>query len=223
MSASIAEALRASAAFAELPPELAEAVRREAVPFTVPAGTVLFDLGSACNGFVLVLEGQVEVSRPNADGREILLYRLAPGDTCVLTLNTLLTDGVYEARAVARTTTVGAQLPKPLFARLLAEAPAFRTAMLVLLARRLNRVVAMLEATAFAPVEQRLASALLEAGPVVTATHQHLAETVGSVREVVSRHMSAWARAGWVETGRGVVRVLDREALARLAEPLGGD
>ena len=217
-----AAALRAYPVLAGLPEELAARLTREARPFRVPAGAVLFDVGSPCGGFVLVLEGAIEVSRPHPDGREILLYRLAPGDTCVLTLNALLADGVYAARAVATTGAAGMLLPRPLFARLLAEAPAFRDAMLVLLARRLDRVVELLEATAFAPVEQRLASALLDAGPVVRATHQHLADEVGSVREVVSRHLGAWARAGWVETHRGEVRVLDREALARLAEPLGG-
>ena len=65
-------------------------------------GAFLFDLEGPCTGFVLLLEGDVDVSRPSPTGRELLLYRLQPGDTCVLTLNCLLGQGSYPARAVGR-------------------------------------------------------------------------------------------------------------------------
>ena len=136
---------------AGLPDGLREAVRG-ARPFRAEAGAVLFDVADACAGFVLVLAGTVDVVRPHVDGRELLLYRLAPGDTCVLTLNCLLGDGLYPARGVVRSDVVGVQLPRSVFSRLLDESPAFRAAMLGLLASRLTRVLDLLEATAFSPV-----------------------------------------------------------------------
>lgn len=196
-------------------------VMRRGREFRAPAGTVLFDVADACAGFVVVRSGVVDVVRPHVDGRELLLYRLGPGDTCVLTLNCLLGDGHYPARGVVRQDVVGVQLPKPEFARLLDDSPGFRSAMLALLASRLARVLDLLEATAFSPVEQRLARELLDRGPLVLATHAELADAVGSVREVVSRQLSAWGRLGWVRTGRGVVEVLDAAALGRVVEPLG--
>lgn len=199
---------------------LEEAVRT-APRFRAPEGTILFDVADACAGFVVVLAGTVDVVRPHAEGRELLLYRLGPGDTCVLTLSCLLADGRYPARGVVRDDVVGVQLPRPTFTRLLDESPAFRGEMLGVLASRLARVLDLLEATAFAPVEQRLARELLARGPVVRATHAELADAVASVREVVSRQLSAWARRGWVRTGRGSVAVLDAAALGRVAEPLG--
>lgn len=215
------DAFAAYPALAGLPPTLRAEVERSAIPFAVPAGAVLFDVGSESSGFVLVLEGAVEVSRPAPNGREILLYRLAPGDACVMTLTALLGRATYEGRATTTAPTRGLIVPPPLFDRMLAEAPAFRSQVLGLLAGRLHRVVAVLEATAFEPVEQRLARELLARGPLVQATHQQLADAVGSVREVASRRLSAWAKDGLVESGRGTVRILDREALARIAEPLG--
>lgn len=214
-------ALDAQPAFATLSPELRDAVRAAGRPFRAPAGTVLFDLEQACAGFVFVLEGSVDVTRPHPEGRELLLYRLEPGDTCVLTLNCLLGEGRYPARGVVRVELVGVQLPREVFGRLIGESASFRSAMLALLSARLTRVLDLLEATAFSPVDQRLAGELLDRGPFVRATQAELAEAVGSVREVVSRQLSGWARSGWVRTGRGVVEVLDAAALRRIVEPLG--
>ncbi|SDB80687.1 CRP/FNR family transcriptional regulator, anaerobic regulatory protein [Raineyella antarctica] len=202
--------------------ELQDLVRRNGRQVQAPPGTVLFDLGSSCTGFLLVLAGVVEVSRPHVDGRSILLYRLEAGDTCVLTLNCLFGEVAYEARAVVRDPVLAVQLPKGVFHRLVDESPEFRHTMLALLTRRLTRVVRLLEATAFVSVQQRLAGELLARGPVVPATHQELAAAVGSVREVVSRQLATWAHAGWVATDRGRVTVLDPGALEQVLEPLGG-
>jgi len=113
-------------------------------------------------------------------------------------------------------------LPRALFGRLLDEAAPFRAATLALFSRRMNRLLALIEGVAFAPVEQRLAQVLVERGPVVTMTQQQLADAVGTAREVVSRQLGAWADAGLVETGRGALRVLRPDRVAAIAEPLGG-
>lgn len=209
-------------ALAKLSPELDAALSRSASRFSVPAGTTLFDVGMRCAGFVLLVQGEVAVSRPSANGREILLYRLNPGDTCVMSLTALLGESEYAARATTRTKSSGYIVPAPLFRRLLDEVPAFRDQQFALLASRLNRVTEALEAAAFSPLEQRLAQALLDyETDTINITHQQLADAVGCVREVASRHCSAWANSGAIETGRGTIRILDRTALQRICEPLG--
>lgn len=206
-----------------LPANLAEPFRAQVQPFQAPPGAILFDQDGPCTAFVLFLEGEVEVSRPSANGREIVLYRLQPGDTCVLTLNCLLGQATYPARAVARRPIVGLRVPYPLFQRLLDEAPAFRAAMFALFSRRLTRLMNLVEGVAFAPVEQRLAQALIERGPDISATHQQLADAVGTAREVVSRQLRVWAEAGLVATQRGALQLLKPDILQAIAEPLGGE
>ncbi len=206
-----------------LPANLAEPFRAQVQPFQAPPGAILFDQDGPCTAFVLFLEGEVEVSRPSANGREIVLYRLQPGDTCVLTLNCLLGQATYPARAVARRPIVGLRVPYPLFQRLLDEAPAFRAAMFTLFSRRLTRLMNLVEGMAFAPVEQRLAQALIERGPDISATHQQLADAVGTAREVVSRQLRVWAEAGLVATQRGALQLLKPDILQAIAEPLGGE
>ena len=197
--------------------ELASASR----PFTAEAGAVLFDQDGPCTGFGLIFQGEVEVGRPSPGGRQLLLYRLGPGDTCVLTVNCLVGLGNYPARGVVRERVRGAIVPRPLFERLLAEVSAFRMQTLELFSRRLSRLLSLMEGMAFSPVEQRLAALLVENGPAVVATQQELADMAGTAREVVSRQLGVWTQAGLIHTAGGVVTVRNAERLRAIVEPLG--
>ena len=203
---------------ADLVAELVSASR----PFDAQPGAVLFDLDGPCTGFVLIFAGTVEVGRPSPTGRQLLLYRLGPGDTCVLTVNCLVGLGNYPARGVVRERTRGAIVPRRLFERLLAEVPAFRAQTLGLFSRRLSRLLSLMEAMAFSPVEQRLAALLAEHSPRMVVTQQELADMAGTAREVVSRQLGTWTRAGLISTSRGAVTVLLPDRLKAIAEPLGG-
>ena len=73
------------------------------------------------------------------------------------------------------------------------------------------------DALAFQTTEQRLAGrVLVDAGEtmIVGKTHQQLASDIGSVREIVSRHLGDWERRGWVSSSRGQVKIIDWSALA---------
>jgi CRP/FNR family transcriptional regulator len=78
-------------ALGDLSPALTATVRQQARPFEAPVGAVVFEQDGQCSMFILLLGGEVDVSRPSASGREILLYRLRPGDTCVVGFIPLLT------------------------------------------------------------------------------------------------------------------------------------
>lgn len=209
-------------ALAKAPAELVSELVGACRPFDAQPGAVLFDLDGPCTGFVLIFAGQIEVGRPSPSGRQLLLYRLGAGDTCVLTVNCLVGMGNYPARGVVREHARGAIVPRGLFERLLAEVPEFRAETLELFSRRFSRLLSLMEGMAFSPVEQRLASLLAEHGPTVVATQQELADMAGTAREVVSRQLGTWTQAGLISTSRGVVTVRDPGRLQAIAEPLGG-
>ena len=71
------------------------------VPSDVPRGTVLFRPGDAVQGFVLMLEGRIEVFLTGANGRELMLYAVEPGQTCVQTTLGLLGEAAYSGEAIA--------------------------------------------------------------------------------------------------------------------------
>ncbi|MCF3628686.1 Crp/Fnr family transcriptional regulator [Thalassospiraceae bacterium LMO-SO8] len=192
-----------------------EAVR----PITIPKGQVLFRPGDEVTCFGVLIGGRVDVYLTGATGREILLYSITPGESCVQSTLGLLGENDYSAEAVAETDVEAVMIPKSLFLGLLGRSEAFRTFVFQSFAKRLQSVMQVLERVAFIRIEERLAAALLERADhdgVVRTTHQELATAIGSVREVVSRRLEALARKGFVSLDRGTIRVADRAGLAAL-------
>jgi CRP/FNR family transcriptional regulator len=183
---------------------------------TVPAGTVLFDEHQPCQGFPFVLSGVIRVVKLAANGRELPLYKVMPGESCIITSSCLLGRHDYNARGVAAKETVLALLPRPLFDELLGE-PAFRAFVFELFTERIAELMQLVEEVAFRKLDQRLASLLLGKGRQLNVTHQHLAEELGSVREMVSRLLKGFAEQGLVRLGREQIEILDPAGLRRLA------
>ena len=182
----------------------------------VPAGGLLFDDHQSCEGFPFVIEGSVRVVKSAANGRELPLYRVAPGETCVISSSCLLGHEAYNARGIAETDTLLMLLPKNEFDALLAE-PAFREFVFHLFAERIADLMQLVEEVAFHRLDQRLAAQLLGKGPVLHVTHQQLADELGTVREFVSRLLKGFAAQGLVKLSREQIEILDAAGLRRMA------
>lgn len=211
-----------AALLGEIPPPLSRRITSDTRALRCSAGTVLFEEGSACGGMLVLESGCVRVSRLAADGRELLLYRVRPGESCVLTTSCLLERSAYPARGLAETDVRGVLVPADLFDRLLQEAPAFRRFVFGSFVQRIAGLLDLAAAVSFERLDQRLASALLaqveSSGRIEwRVTHQELAQEVGSVRERVSRLLEGFESRGLVELGRGRLRVLDKPGLGRVA------
>ncbi len=185
----------------------------------IAKASVLFRAGDTAAGFVVVLSGRIEVHLTGPSGREILLYTVDPGQSCIQTTLGLMADEPYSGEAVAASKTQVALIPRALFASLMNKDAAFRAFVFAALGRRMQDVTRLLEQVAFASIESRLASALLELaeGDLVHATQAELAARIGSAREVISRKLESYARDGWISTERGQVTVLNPTALRQLA------
>ena len=192
-------------------------VLEHAQVLSVPAGTSMFGEGSPCRQFPLVLEGSIRVAKAS-DGRELQLYRVTPGESCVLTSSCLVGGRDYPASGVVERDARLVVLPKQVFDELLATHAPFRQYVFSLFAERLTDMMTLVEAVAFHKLDRRIAAALLGHGKVVALTHQQLADELGSVREIVTRVLRGFADQGWVQLGRGTIEVLDASALRRVAE-----
>lgn len=200
--------------------DAATRARLEALPAQdLPRGTRLFAPGDRARGFAIVLAGRVEVRLTGPSGREILLYAVEPGESCVQTTLGLLGDAPYTAEATAATDIRVVSVPAALFHALMDSSSSFRAFVFRAFAARMADMTALLERVAFARVEARLAAALLElaADDTVRITQAELAARIGTAREVVSRRLEAMGRQGLVETDRGRIRLSNRAALLRLA------
>jgi len=192
-------------------------------PMTIPKGKILFCPGDEVPGFAILLSGRVDVYLTGAGGRDILLYSILPGETCVQTTLGLLGEEDYDAEAVAETDVEVAMIPKGLFMSLLDSSSALRTYVFHSFAERLRSLTRAIEKVAFVKIEERLATALLERADddgVVHNTHQELATAIGSVREVVSRRLEPFASKGLIALERGAIRIVDRDGLRDLITPM---
>jgi CRP/FNR family transcriptional regulator len=183
---------------------------------TVPAGAHVFDEGQACSQFPFVLRGAIRVLKAAPNGRELPLYRVGPGETCVLTSSCLLGHLQYNARGVAESDTELLLLSRESFAALLMEAP-FREFVFQLFSERIGELMQLVEEVAFQRLDQRLAALLLGHGRTLHATHQQLADKLGSVREIVSRLLKGFAAQGLVSLAREQIEILDAARLRQLA------
>lgn len=197
-------------------PLLARAVRKSLAP-----GEVLVREGRQCAALPFVVEGVLRVYKVSRGGRELTLYRIARGESCVLTATCILDGGSFPAVAEAETASQAVLVPAPLLARLVDEHREWRRFVFGLYAKRLESVITLVEEVAFQRVDARLAAWLLaRAGgspPAAAVTHAGMAAELGTSREVVSRVLEDFRAQGIVETLRGKVKVLDPAALRERA------
>ena len=183
----------------------------------VPAGATIFDAHTPCGGFPLVLSGTIKVLQRYPNGRELPLYRVKPGESCLLSASCLLGHVDYTATGIAETD-VELLVVKPAdFHALIASDEAFRNHVFAMFGERLATLMSLVEAIAYQKLDRRLAALLLEKGDPVRATHQSLADELGSVREIVSRLLRAFEDKGWVDLARERIAITDRGALAAVA------
>ncbi len=187
---------------------LAELLEKRGRQINAPAGTQLFRPGSECDIFVVVLEGKVRVQMVSETGREIVLYRVQPGETCVLTTNCLLTHSDYQAEGVAETDIVAQVIDPSIFKECIAESEIFRDFVFSTYGKRLADLIELIEEVVFRRIDIRLARHLMKLSDengCVNQTHQDLAVELGSAREVISRQLKEFERRGWVSLSRGKV------------------
>ncbi|HIC79343.1 MAG TPA: Crp/Fnr family transcriptional regulator [Kiloniellaceae bacterium] len=206
---------------ATLPPAEQQMLAQSAQTVSLPAQTTIFAPGQPAQSFMLVLDGTVRVQQVSAGGREIILYRISGGESCIMTTACLLSQDTYNAEGITETPVEAVALPRSAFDDMMARSAQFRRFAFSDYAGRITDLLQVVEEVAFERIDKRLAQKLLERADSdgsLTATHQDLAVELGTAREVVSRHLKEFQRRGWLTLTRGQIGLSERAALARLAE-----
>lgn len=203
---------------AELPGGTLDTLLRPEACIRLTAGTRLFAETEPCRGFPLVVSGSIKVVKTSPGGREMLLYRVEPGDSCIISSSCLLGHAPYSARGETESAVDLLVLPVPLFESLLAGSRGFRDFVFHLFADRIAELMQLVEEVAFHRLDQRLARLLLARNDEMQVTHQALADELGSVREIVSRLLKGFASQGLIILGREHISLKDRPRLQALAE-----
>lgn len=205
---------------ADLTPAERRLLAQRAQVISLPAQTTIFAPGLPAESFLLVLDGTVRVQQVSGGGREIVLYRVSGGESCIMTTACLLAQDTYNSEGITETAIDAVALPRAAFDELMGRSAEFRRFVFADYASRLTDLLHVVEEVAFERIDKRLAQKLIDradAEGLLGATHQELAVELGTAREVVSRHLKEFQRRGWLELARGALRLTDRSALQRLA------
>lgn len=183
-----------------------------------PVGTIGYREGGPCGAYVMRLAGQSRVYKMSTSGREILLYRVGAGETCVITTTCLLGNSDYPASTIVEEAIRDVIIPAAAFNQLMVDSAVFRKFVMTNYGALISDLIVLLDEVAFHSLDARLAKVLLDAKtPQITRTHQQIADELGTAREVVSRQLKRLEIKGIVTLGRGQIEIINRTSLEKLA------
>ncbi len=202
----------------QLEPDARETLAKFSRIVEAPIGTIGYREGGACGAYVMRLAGQSRVYKMSASGREILLYRVHAGETCVITTTCLLGHSDYPASTIVEEPIRDVIIPAAAFNQLMIDSAVFRRFVMTNYGALITDLILLLDEVAFHSLDARLAKLLLDAGgATISRTHQLIADELGTAREVVSRQLKRFELKDWVKLGRGHVEITDRTQLEKLA------
>lgn len=187
------------------------------------AGVSICEEGQNCSSLALVMQGTGRVYKLSAGGREVTLYRIQSGQSCVLTASCMMNQDEFPAMAVAETAMRGLLVSPHNVREWFCRDPAWQQFIFSLLSHRLADIISVVEEVAFKRIDVRLAQYFVKyldknGQTVINKTHADLAADLGSSREVVSRILRDFSQRKLIHSGRGSLELLDVSRLAKLAE-----
>ncbi|MBN1147656.1 MAG: Crp/Fnr family transcriptional regulator [Anaerolineales bacterium] len=182
----------------------------------IPAGRDVFLEGDQADAIALLISGVVRVYKIGETGREITLYRFGHGESCILTVNAILSRKSFPAIATVESDAEAVMIPADAFRDWVKRHDLWREFVFDLLSERLSSLMAVVDEVAFQRMDRRVAALLLtksETRRPIRITHQEIAVELGSSREVISRILEDFSRLGLIATGRRMIEIVDVSGL----------
>lgn len=187
--------------------------------FKAAVGQSVFSPGQECPGFLSLRKGSIRVTLAGASGREVVLYRVRPGEVCLQTFTCLVDGSVYGAEGVVESDLEGEMISPGEFHQRLEDDKAFRQSVLSSVARRFCEYQDLVEDVALTAFDARLAKTLLKLADdddLVRVSHASLAAETASGRAYVSRRLAVFAKRGLVKQRTGGIHIIRRPDLERI-------
>lgn len=202
-----AEFLRVFPSMKKSPADLVRSLVAEGQQRTIPAGSQIYTQGDVCSGIAFVLDGEIRVYKIGQTGREITLYEIGPGETCILNASCILSGKTYPAHALSLADLTVLLVPADVFQKMIKQYESMREFVFTLLSQRLTGVMELVEEIAFGRMDERLKDYLVEKSDNsrIETTHQKIANDLGTSREVVSRLLKDLERHGAVKLSRNTI------------------
>jgi CRP/FNR family transcriptional regulator len=184
---------------------------------SVKSGKTLFLDGDDCKYSAFLYEGEVKVCKTASNGREVNLYRIYPGEACVLSITSSLSGQPYPAEAYAERDTKLFLVENQIMKRWLNQDVDLQNQVYSHMASRFVTMMSLFDSLIFSKIEDRVADYLrqntTESNNVINITHEELAVELGTAREVISRILKQFERKKLIKLARGKIIVFTRENL----------
>lgn len=172
----------------------------------------------ACLGMIFVIKGSIRTSIISEEGRELTLFKIGEGDTCVISAACVLHEIRLESSMMAQTDTIVLVLSSKALAKLVADNLAVKSFCYEIATKRFAAALFVLQEIILLRFDQRLAKYLVETAKSnnskkITITQEQIASDVNSAREVVARMLKQFELEGLVELKRGSIEIKDFEGL----------
>lgn len=178
--------------------------------------------GDICNHLPLVIFGSVRVYKIGESGREITLYHLEQGDSCIMTASCIISQKIFPAFALAETDVEAVIIPANSLRKWVTHNSIWQEYIFGMLSQRLANVIEIIEEVAFRRMDCRIASYLLNNAnhkiKTIRITHETLAQELGSSREVVSRILKTFEKQGLLSLSRGRIELDNWKELEKIAQ-----
>ena len=186
----------------------------------LPKGAFYFHEGDVCAQVALVGAGRIRVYKTGETGREITLYHVVAGESCLINISCMLSTTRCPASARVESAVEALVIPGDRFRRWVAENENVRNYVFDLIAKRMASVMSLVEEVTFQRMDERVARFLEEnfekssgTQTVLLLTHEKIASQLGTAREVVSRLLKEFERVGAIRLSRGQIVLQDRDLL----------
>jgi CRP/FNR family transcriptional regulator len=165
--------------------------------------------GDQCQDFILLLSGEIRIYKVGGSSRQITLYELGPGDICVLNASCILSNAKLPANAATTTETEVLLLSSRRFLDMIAGYEEMRTFVHSRINERMNAIMTLVSEIVFGKMDERLLNYLIEKSENnnLKRTHQHIAQDLGTSREVLSRLLKDFERQGLVFLSRNSIQL----------------
>ncbi|WP_299184124.1 Crp/Fnr family transcriptional regulator [uncultured Chryseobacterium sp.] len=178
-----------------------------------PAGTVILDINSYINYVPLVISGNIKVIRTEEDGREILLYYLTPGESCISSILSGLTQDTSKVKVVVEEDAEILMISLKQAKEWLRKYPEWTDFIFSLYQRRFQDLLEVVNSVAFQKVDARILHLLSQKSQLyktkeLNVTHQQLADELGITREATSRVLKRMEIDGKIRLSRNKITLL---------------
>ncbi|MCQ4139782.1 Crp/Fnr family transcriptional regulator [Chryseobacterium sp. EO14] len=195
-------------------PELVEKLYQYGVTKTYNEGDIILDENSSIRSIPIVMKGMMKVIRTEEDGREILLYYIKAGESCIMSF----LGGMYNEKSIVKAEveedTEILFLPVDKVSLFIKEYPEWLDYIFRLYHKRFEELLDIINAIAFKKVDERLLNLLHKKSEILNSktiviTHEQLANELGTARVVVSRLLKQLEDSGKLQLGRNKITILE--------------